>query len=164
MWEQAFFSGWAGLARVLVLGVAAYVSLVVMLRISGKRTLSKLNAFDLVITVALGSTFASILTSKSVALAEGVLALALLIVLQFVVSWTSVRWKSFERILKSEPAVLLRDGACVASVMKRERIASDEVLAAIRSNGGADFSDADIVVLETDGTITAILKSDPGSP
>ena len=69
------FDSWAGLGRVLLVGTLAYVALVLLLRISGKRTLSKLNAFDLVVTVALGSTLATVLLSKTVALAEGVLAI-----------------------------------------------------------------------------------------
>jgi hypothetical protein len=77
--EAIFFSGWDGLLRTLVVGVLAYVVLVGFLRLSGKRTLSKMNAFDLVVTVALGSTLATILLSKDVALAEGALAFALLI-------------------------------------------------------------------------------------
>ena len=68
-----FFDSWTGLGRVLVVGTLAYVALVAVLRISGKRTLTKLNAFDLVVTVALGSTLATILLSNSVALADGFL-------------------------------------------------------------------------------------------
>ena len=77
-----FFAGWTGPLRVLVVGTLAYAALVLLLRVSGKRTLSKMNAFDLVVTVALGSTFATVLLSKGVALVEGVLAFALLIFLQ----------------------------------------------------------------------------------
>ena len=77
-----FFDTWSGLGRVLVVGTLAYAAVVVLLRVSGKRTLTKLNAFDLVVTVALGSTLATVLLSKNVALAEGVLAVALLISLQ----------------------------------------------------------------------------------
>jgi uncharacterized membrane protein YcaP (DUF421 family) len=55
-----FFSGWDSLLRTLVVGLLAYVVLVVFLRLSGKRTLSKLNAVDLVVTVALGSTLATV--------------------------------------------------------------------------------------------------------
>ena len=73
------FQGWEGIARTILVGVLAYVLLVVFLRISGKRTLAKLNAFDLVVTVALGSTLSAILLQESVALAEGAAALALLI-------------------------------------------------------------------------------------
>lgn len=72
------FDGWYGLLRVLVVGVSAYVRLVALLRLTGKRTLSKMNAFDLIVTVALGSTLATVLLSGDVALAEGMLALALL--------------------------------------------------------------------------------------
>ena len=76
---DALFTGWDPIIRILLVGAAAYLALVVVLRASGKRTLSKLNAFDLVVTVAIGSTFSSILTSKDLALAEGVAALALLV-------------------------------------------------------------------------------------
>lgn len=68
------FSSWADLGRILAVGALACAVLVVFLRISDKRTLTKLNAFDLVVTVALGSTLATILLSKSVSLAEGLLA------------------------------------------------------------------------------------------
>lgn len=70
MSERMFFDTWAGLGRTLMVGVLAYAALVSLLRISGKRTLSKMNTFDLVVTVALGSTLATVLLSKDVALAE----------------------------------------------------------------------------------------------
>lgn len=159
MWDDAFFAGWIGLARVAVVGVAAYAALVAMLRISGKRTLSKLNAFDFVVTVALGSTLASVITSKDVALAEGLAALGLLVGLQFAVTWTSVRWSFVDRIVKSEPALLLRHGRCLDGAMRRERVAADEVLAAIRQSGGSQYADACAVLLESDGSLTAILNN-----
>ena len=92
------------------MGTLAYVALVLFIRISGKRTLTKLNAFDLVVTVALGSTLATVLLNDSVALAEGVLAMALLIFLQFVITWLSVRSPWFESLVKSEPTLLLHRG------------------------------------------------------
>ena len=94
-----FFDSWYDLARVLCVGAVAYVALVVMLRGSGPRTLSKLSAFDLVVTVALGSTLATVLLSKDVSLTEGVLAFAVLIGLQFFVTWTSVRWPGFNKLM-----------------------------------------------------------------
>ncbi|GGF76199.1 hypothetical protein GCM10011402_31190 [Paracoccus acridae] len=82
MSEPIFFDSWQGLLRVLVVGIAAYAALILMLRGSGKRTLSKMNAFDLIVTVALGSTLATVLLSNSVPLLEGILGLALLVYLQ----------------------------------------------------------------------------------
>lgn len=58
------FNSWSDLGRVLVLGVLGYISLVLLLRISGNRTLSKLNAFDFIVTIALGSTFGSFILIK----------------------------------------------------------------------------------------------------
>jgi uncharacterized membrane protein YcaP (DUF421 family) len=69
-----FFDSWTGMLRVVVVGTLAYAALVLLLRATGKRTLSKMNAFDLVVTVALGSTLATVLLSKDIALAEGVVA------------------------------------------------------------------------------------------
>ena len=154
----AFFNGWGELRRLILVGAIAYVTLVVMLRISGKRTLSKLNAFDFVVTVALGSTLATILLSSEVSLAKGLATLLLLIALQFLVSWTSVRWTLFDRLIKAEPTVLLRHGEPIASAMRRERIANDELLAAVRASGGRALVDAEIVLLESDGSLSAVLR------
>jgi len=105
--EKMLFDNWADLLRVVLVGTMAYGALVAMLRISGKRTLAKLNAFDLVVTVALGSTLATILLSKTVTLAEGLVALLLLIGLQWVVAAGSVRSRRVARLVRSEPQLLV---------------------------------------------------------
>ncbi len=151
-----FFDSWMGLLRVLIGGGFAYVTLVAFLRISGKRTLAKLNAFDLIVTVSLGSTLASIILNKSVALAEGALALALLIALQFVITWLSVRFGAFENLIKAEPTLLLHRGKMLQAAMRRERVTSDDLLAAVRSAGVGDVSEIDAVTLETDGSLSVV--------
>jgi uncharacterized membrane protein YcaP (DUF421 family) len=155
---DALFTGWDPIIRILVVGAAAYLALVIVLRASGKRTLSKLNAFDLVVTVAIGSTFSSILTSKDLALAEGVAALALLVGLQYAVTFLSVRIGAVDRLVKSEPSLLLKDGAPLPRALRQQRVTEEELLAAIRTSGGAELSDAAFVVLESDGSLSAVLK------
>jgi hypothetical protein len=66
-----WFDSVGDLTRVAAVGTAAYVTLVVALRLSGKRTLAKLNAFDLVVTVALGSALATVVLDPGVSWAEG---------------------------------------------------------------------------------------------
>lgn len=156
---EMFFQDWQGLVRTLLVSVLAYGTLVLFLRISGKRTLAKLNAFDLVVTVALGSTLSAILLQESIALAEGALALALLIFMQFLVTYASVRSRRFARIIRSEPTLLARDGAYCLDAMKRERITRDEALSAIRSAGGENVASIAYLVLESDGTISAALRA-----
>lgn len=151
------FDSWSGMGRVALSAALAYLALVVFLRVSGKRTLTKLNAFDLVVTIALGSTLASVITSRSVPLAEGVFALFLLIAFQFLVTWSAVRLPAFNRIIKSEPKLLLRDGQPLEQAMRRERITVDELRAAVRQSGGVDLEDAQAIYLETDGSLSARL-------
>ncbi|MFZ5720627.1 MAG: DUF421 domain-containing protein [Pseudomonadota bacterium] len=150
------FHDWSGIYRTVIVGVLAYVGLVLLLRISGKRTLTKLNAFDLVVTVALGSTLATILLTEKVALAEGLAAFATLIGLQFLVTWTSVRLGVVRRLVRSEPSLLLRDGELLRGAMSRERITEDEIRSAIRSAGIEDPSRVSAVVLEADGELSVI--------
>ena len=159
-----FFESWSGLARVLVSGVLAYLGLILLLRISGNRTLSKLNAFDLIVTVALGSTLATIILSKDVPLADGLLAFATLIALQFLITWSSVRWPIVSRTVKSEPTLLVRDGHILEDQMQRARMVQTEVEAVVRQQGIARLERVMAVVLETDGSVSVIPLSAKGSP
>lgn len=151
-----FFGSWSDLGRVLVVGSLAYVALVALLRASGKRTLTKLNAFDLVVTVAFGSTLASVVLNKSVSLAEGVLAFALLVALQFAITWSSVRWHGFEKLVKAEPTLLLRNGRLLEGAMKRQRVTREEMLAVLRASGQRRIESVAAVILETDGSLSVI--------
>jgi uncharacterized membrane protein YcaP (DUF421 family) len=154
-----FFDSWESLFRIIIVGVLAYASLVLLLRTSGKRTLTKLNAFDLVITVALGSTLATILLSKQTPLADGVTALALLIFLQFVITSLSVRSGAVRSLVRSEPRVLFLRGEFLRDAMKDERVSEDEVLQAMRSGGYTDPDGAGAVVLETDGSLSILPRT-----
>lgn len=155
-----FFDGLGGIWRTLLVGACAYALLVFVLRITGKRTLSKMNAFDLIVTVALGSTLATILLSKDVALAEGVTAFVLLAGAQYIVTWSSIRSKRFREWVKSEPRALLRDGMLIDDALRSERVTRDEVEAAIRSSGYADPAGIALVMLETDGSMSVVPKRD----
>jgi uncharacterized membrane protein YcaP (DUF421 family) len=150
-----WFDSWSDLGRLLVVAPLAYAALVAVLRVSGARTLSKLNAFDLVVTVALGSTLATVLLSADVSLAEGVLALVVLVLLQFVVSRASLQWRRVERLVKSEPVLLYRSGFLVEA-MRRARVTEDELRQAARSSGKASLDDVAAVVLETDGRLSVL--------
>lgn len=158
--DMVFFSDWESLARTLVVGVLAYAVLVLFLRISGNRTLSKMNAFDLIVTVALGSTLATVLLSKDVALAEGALALGLLISLQFIITWLSVRVSWVKRLVTGEPLLLLYDGELLPASLRKARVTQDEVRSAVRSSGLLHLEAAQAVVLETDGSLSVVKRGE----
>ena len=153
-----FFQDWSTLARTAIIGVLAYASLILFLRVSGKRTLSKMNAFDFIVTVALGSTLATILLSPDVALAEGALALALLVVLQFAITWSSVRLPWLRRVVTGDPQLLCYRGRMLPAALRRERVTEDEVRAAVRAANIASLDAVEAVVLETDGSFSVVRK------
>lgn len=140
----------------LLLGTIAYIAIIFMLRISGKRTLSKWNSFDFVVTIAFGSILASILLSTKDSLGTGILSFGLLVIFQYILSWIAVRSSWVQKLVKAEPALLLYQGQLMHDVLKRERVAEGEVLAALRSEGVSNIEDAGAVILETDGSFSVI--------
>ena len=151
-----FFGGWESLLRTFVITLLAYVFLIVLLRGSGKRTLSKMNAFDFIVTISLGSTLATVMLNKSIPLADGVLAFFLLIYLQYIITYLSVRSTFINRLIKSSPSLIFYKGEMIKKTMQAERITEDEVLAIIREKGFSTTENIDAVVLETDGSLTVI--------
>lgn len=161
--ENMFFDNWTALARVLIIGTLAYVTLIFWLRVFGKRTLSKWNAFDFVVTVAFGSTMATALLSRDISLMEGVFAFALLAALQFVVTWTSLRSDFVRKLVKSDPTLLFYQGEYLPDAMREQRVSEGEIRAAIREAGHAAMEEIEAVVLETNGNISVIKQTDDPS-
>lgn len=155
-----FFEGWQGLLRVVIAGLLAYVGLIVFLRFFGKRSLSKWNAFDFVVTVALGSILGTVVVSKQLPLAEGVFAFFWLLALQYMVTWLSIRSSFFENMVKSEPTLLFYRGEFIKKAMREQRVPKEEILSAIRSSGTGLLEKVEAVVLETNGNFSVIEKSD----
>lgn len=151
-----WFDSWSQIVRVLAVGGAAYLTLLVLLRVSGKRTLAKLNAFDLVVTVALGSTLATILLSSDVSWSEGVTALALLAALQFAVAWTTTKLPGGRSVVTARPTLVFADGAPLAEALAGQRMTMSELRQAVRASGSGDLGAVAAVVLETDGSLSVI--------
>ncbi|MBA2329414.1 MAG: DUF421 domain-containing protein [Flavisolibacter sp.] len=151
-----FFDNWDSIIRTFVITILAYVLLIFLLRVFGKRTLSKMNAFDFIVTVALGSTLATVMLNKDIALVDGVLGFFLLIFLQFLITWLSARYKAFSSLIKSTPTLLLYKGEMLKKIMLKERIDEDEIHAIVREKGYPSIEGIDAIVLETDGSLTVI--------
>lgn len=158
-----WFESWNDVLRVIAVGAAAYVFLIVTLRLSGKRTLSQMNAFDFVVTVALGSTLATILLSKDVSWTEGAFALALLTALQFLVAWTAARWPALRKAVTATPVVLVSDGVVDDTAVLRSRLTRSQLMQAIRSGGYGDPALVGAVILEPNGTLSVIGKDSLGA-
>lgn len=157
-----FFQDWPTLARTLLVVPLAYLALLLVVRVSGKRTLAKLNAFDFVVTVALGSVLATTVVSPDISLAVGAVAFTVLIALQYAIALLSVRLPRFRPLVKARPTLLLGHGELREQAMKEQRVARPEILQVLRQHGLGSVGDAAAVVLETDGTLS-VLKDAPSS-
>jgi uncharacterized membrane protein YcaP (DUF421 family) len=120
-----------------------------------------LNAFDLVITVALGSTLATIILSKETTLVDGLTALGMLVFMQFVVTSLSARSNLIDGLVKNEPTLLAYRGQLLRAAMRKERITEEEINQTLRKHGSFSLDDVDAVILETDGHLTLIANASP---
>lgn len=150
------FDGWQPVIRTLLMGPLAYVALVVLLRVSGKRTLSKMNAFDFVVTIAIGSLFATVIIDTRVSLATGVTAFVVLILAQYVTTWLSTRYERVERFVKAEATLLYRGGEMSWRALRRMRVTEREVEAMVRRAGMPNKDVVSAVILEADGSVSVI--------
>ena len=151
-----------GLLRILIVGPLAYLALIAILRISGKRTLAKMSAFDFVVTVALGSTLATVLLTKDIPLAEGALGFGVLAALQFIITWIATQSDTVEEAVKAEPRILLSSGKFDMKAMEKERVTEEEVRSAVRKTGQGDLTNIAAVFLETDGSFSVVARDAAG--
>ena len=151
-----------GLIRIAVVGTLSYIAVVALLRYFGKRALTKMNAFDMVVTVAVGSSFASAVMTKNISLADGVVAFILLLVLQRLFASLSLHLGWFGRYLKAQPLLIVYRGKILWDQAKKEQLGELEILGGIRNSGTAVIEDVLAMVLEPDGNFSVIPFSAAG--
>lgn len=154
--QDMIFDGWDGVVRSAVLAAAGYIALLVMLRLSRKRTLAQMNAYDFLYVVIAGEMLAISVLDHEVSLAEGLAAIAVLMFIQVLISWLTARSAKAERFVNGEPSLLLLRGSFLSEAMKKQRVTEEDVLSAVREAGVADLEHVEAVVLETNGAFSVI--------
>ena len=157
--EEIFFKDWSNVGHVAIATVIAFITLFLFVRISGKRTLAKLNAFDFVVTVALGSTLSYMMLSL-VPMLEGAVVLMLIIFLQYLFAWAARSSTKAEQLLNAVPRLLFYEGRFIGDAMEREALTEEEIYAAVRHAGIEHLEHVKAVVMELNGQISVIRKTD----
>src|SRR2546423_3554358 len=137
--------------------VLIYLALLLALRLFGKREVGQFTLYDLVLILLVANAVQPAMTGPDNSLAGGVIIIAALILLNFVVGRLD-RFGLFHRLLEPEPSIVVRDGMFLAGNMRREGVERDEIETAIREHGLEDVSDVQMAVLEPDGTISIVGK------
>ena len=128
-------------------------------RIMGRRELSTLEPFDLILLVVIGDAIQQGLTQDDYSVTGAMIVVGTFAVLQVFVSFLSYRFPRLRPVLDGEPIVIVQDGKPIERNMKRERITLEEVMVEARQQQIASIDDVAWAVLETSGKVSVIPKS-----
>lgn len=156
------WNGMQPIIRIVIVGFTAYIAIVLILRISGKRTLASMSAFDFVIAVAVGAVFGRTLTTKDLSISEALTAFILLAVLQFIFAYLEGKSKIFKKIFNTTPTLLYYNGEFIQKNLHKERLDESKIIGAARKKGFGSMDDVAAVILEIDATLSVIGKSREG--
>ncbi|ARU16455.1 DUF421 domain-containing protein [Croceicoccus marinus] len=159
---ETFFSSAGHVLRSGLSAAILFVVIIVLIRLLGKRATGQMSNFDWIISVTVGSLAASGILLKEVSLADVILAITVIGVLQWSTAWLASRSVWFERLVRAKPRLLVHKGRLLEEDMRRERISRHEIFAYLRANGYVGPEEANWVVLENDGTMTVIPRQDAG--
>jgi uncharacterized membrane protein YcaP (DUF421 family) len=133
--------------------------LLVLMRVIGRRELSSLQPFDLILIIVLGDAVQQGLTQDDYSLTGALLAVGTIAALQVGVSWIGFRFPSARPLLEGTPIIVVQDGQVIERNLNRERLDIDEIAEAARLQGIAHLAEVKWAVLETTGNISFIKKS-----
>lgn len=159
---EFFFRGWEAVARIALIGAVGYVTLLVLLRVTGQRTLAQMTPFDMIITVTIGSAFGRVLTAENVPVVEVIVVFVVLVALQWIALGVRGRLPAVGRLMRSAPTMLYYQGERTEPALRRHRVTEADLQEAIRKSGLGSLDQAEAVILEPDGTLAVIPPSSVG--
>ena len=145
------------------LGILTLIWVILVVRVIGLRTFSKMTAFDFVITLATGSLLASAASvTEWTALVQACSAILALLTAQVVLAILRRGSRTFQFLIENDPVMLMHDGKILEGALAKTRVSESDVLYEIRLQGIQDISDVRAMVLESTGAISIISgKADP---
>ena len=139
--------------------IALFFFVLLLTRVLGKRELSSLEPFDLILLIVLGDAIQQGLTQDDYSVTGGIIAVSTLALLQVLTSFLSFRFSFLRPLLEGEPVVIVQDGRPIEKNLRRERLTLDEVAAEARQSAQIESLDkVKWAVVETNGTISFIEK------
>jgi uncharacterized membrane protein YcaP (DUF421 family) len=138
---------------------AVYLVLMLLFRLSGKRTLSQVTTFDFVLLLVVGEATQQALLGEDFSILHASVVIATLIGLDRTSDYFTWRFGPFKRTTESVPVVLLDDGTLLEDVMAKEHVSKDDILSAARSTRGLErLEQIKYAVMETSGGISIVPK------
>ncbi len=156
--EKWFVFSWDALWGIALCALGIYITVIIMTRISGKRSFSKMSSFDFAMTVAVGSIIATTVLSKSVSLQDGIVGVVSVYLLQIGAAFA--RRNDFVKKMMDNQPLLLMDGPVILEKnLRKGRVAKSDLRAKLREANITELSEVKAVVFETTGDISVLHKS-----
>lgn len=156
-----FSTTWQALALVVASTLGIYVSLIVLTRLAGLRSFSKLSGFDFAITVAVGSVVATVLIAEDPPLAQGVMALAALYAVQIGVAIARNRSDRVAGWVDNEPLLIMDHQEILDENLRKGQMTRADLFAKLREANVLRLEEVRAVVMESTGDVS-VLHTEPG--
>jgi uncharacterized membrane protein YcaP (DUF421 family) len=144
---------------IVLRGIVVFAFLYVLMRVIGRRELSQLEPFDLILLIIVGDAVQQGLTQDDYSLTGAVLAVGTIALLQVVVSYFNFRFPRLRPWLDGEPIVVVQDGKPIERNLRRERLSVRDLAEAARGQGISSLDEVAWAVMETSGSISFIKKN-----
>jgi len=145
------------LARGVILSMAGLIWVMILIRVNGLRSLSKMNSFDFVVTVAMGSLLAGAAQATGWrGFGQAMTAMAALLAMQYLLARLRKASGMMENVLQNDPVILMRNGLVDADALARTRVSRTDLIAKLREANVLDFANVRAVVLETTGDVSVL--------
>ncbi|MBV7270586.1 DUF421 domain-containing protein [Winogradskyella luteola] len=154
-----FYSTDDNVLAILLTAFGTYIALVLLTRISGKRSFSKMSSFDFAMTVSIGSILATVVISKSVSLQSGIAGLISIYAIQMLIAYTR-RWKTIRKFMDNKPTLLMRDGKIIEGSLEACKVTTSDLKAKLREANVIQLSEVKAVVFESTGDISVLHGSE----
>lgn len=158
---KLLFDGWQSTARITLTTILLYIILIVLLKIFGSRSVSSFSVYDMIATITIGSVISSTMILKEINLLNGMVAIVVLLILQFLLSKVVAKWEGLYPFANPTPKVIYYKGEFKTESMKKVRVNKEEIYSAIRREAGMTSDNIEAVLLEPNGDLSVIKKISP---
>ncbi len=146
------------IAFLVLRAVVVYAFLLAALRLAGRRELAQMTSFDLVLLLVISNAVQNSINAGDNSLTGGLVSAVTLVILNWLVGYAVYRWPRLERLVQGRPVRMVTDGRVHLPAMRRELVTLSELRSALRKQGIMRISDCRQVVLEPDGTLSAVRR------
>lgn len=139
--------------------VIMYVALLFVVRLTGKREMGHVSPFDFVVAILIAEVAVLPIADPVRPLWHGLLPLGTIVLGELLLSWLTLKSETWRHVVTGRPSIVIRDGRLVEQELRSVRFCIDDLLESLRSEGVADITEVELAILEPNGSLSVIRKS-----